>query len=189
MQPNPELGRAVCQLLSTAACKGFQKIHGKLKAEGSNSIRILGMATLFSLAFNPLFSSLLLYTHAHGPIFQRSLEIRSLWSITQDLSDKYVSRASCNSTHQRGMLEKHMQLLEYPSKKTLVMNILKKHVVYSTVNAYIAATSTLRCPVLYISISDLFSKHFLFPVCSLVCVCSLQSAVNRKASVYFERTQ
>jgi len=131
------------------------------------------MATLFSLAFNPLFSSLLLYTHAHGPIFQRSLEIRSLWSITQDLSDKYVSRASCNSTHQRGMLEKHMQLLEYPSKKTLVMNILKKHVVYSTVNAYIAATSTLRCPVLYISISDLFSKHFLFPVCSLVCVCSL----------------
>lgn len=63
------------------------------------------------------------------------------------------------------------------------MNILKKHVVYSTVNTNIDATSLLRCPVLYISISDLFSKHFLFPVDTPVCCKQKSFSVLRENTV------
>lgn len=59
---------------------------------------------------------------------------------------------------------------------------VKRHAIYSAVNTCVAITSMLRCPVLYIPISVLFSK-------SSYSLWGLQSAVNIDAFVYFESTQ
>lgn len=110
--------------------KDFKKFIGNWdqnlqQTEGTNSMCILEIVVLFCLPFDPvsLYFPLFSLAHIHNPTSQPSLVIRSIWSITQHLSNKYVSRAWCNSTHQRGMFEKHMQL---PSKRTVVMNICKE---------------------------------------------------------------
>lgn len=66
---------------------------------------------------------LICLVHTCSPTSQPSVVMGSLWSITHHLGDEYVSRAWCNSTHQRGMFEKHTQLLEFSGRSTVAMNI------------------------------------------------------------------
>lgn len=124
-----ELGVSCFPLLPT---ENFRKFMGNWDqnlqhTEGTNSVCILGMAVPFSL---PVLPSHLLCAH-----MQPYLPVRSLQSITQHLSDEYVSRAWSNSTHQRGMFEKHRQLLEFSGRSTVVMNVCKE-MCYSLTSEY-----------------------------------------------------
>lgn len=173
-----ELGVSCFPLLPT---EDFRKFMGNWdqnlqQTEGTNSVRILGMVVLLSL---PLFPSHLPCAHMQHYLSTFCGDQVTL-SLTQHLGDEHVSRAWSNSTHQRGMFEKHVQLLEFSGRSTVVMNICKE-TCYLLNSEYPCScyTSMLKCPVLYIPISVLFGN-------SSYSLWTLQSAVNIDASVYFE---
>lgn len=108
-----ELGVSCFPLLPTEDFRTFMGNWDQnlQQTEGTNPVCILVMVVLF---ISPLFRSHLPCAHMQ-PCFNL-LVIRLLWSNTQHLSDEYVSRAWCNSTHQRGVFEKHVHLLEFSGR-------------------------------------------------------------------------